>query len=163
MTDGPVRVAVALGANLGDRASHLRHAVTALSGLIDDLRVSAAHETAPVGVPLPHPAYLNAAATGWTTLGPHALLARLLEIERSLGRERPRLNAPRVIDLDLILYGDRVVLEPGLQVPHPRFRERRFVLLPLAEIAPDMRDPVTGLRVRDLLDRLPAAPADPLT
>ena len=158
MTDRRVRVAIALGANLGDRASHLRRAVTALAGLIDDVEVSTARETAPVGVPLPHPAYLNAAATGWTTLGPRALLAALLEIERSLGRERPHLNAPRTIDLDLILYGDRIVAEPGLQIPHPRFRERAFVLAPLAEVAPEMRDPVTGLRVRDLLDRLPAAP-----
>jgi 2-amino-4-hydroxy-6-hydroxymethyldihydropteridine diphosphokinase len=109
-------------------------------------------------VALPHPAYLNAAAAGLTDLSPRALLDRLLAIERDLGRSRPHANAPRTIDLDLILYDALVLEEPGLQVPHPRFRDRWFVLAPLAEVAPDMRDPVTGLRVEELLARLTGAP-----
>ena len=84
---------------------------------------------------------------GETALSPRALLDALLAIERERGRERPYPNAPRTLDLDLILFGDAVIDEPGLVVPHPRFRERRFVLEPLAEIAPDLVDPVSGLTV----------------
>jgi 2-amino-4-hydroxy-6-hydroxymethyldihydropteridine diphosphokinase len=129
-------------------------AVAALRHLLDDVSVSSFHDTAPVGVPLPHPNYLNAAVTGLTRLGPRVLLTRLLEIERTLGRVRPHVNAPRTIDLDLILYGDLRLDEPALTLPHPRFRDRHFVLAPLAEIAPAMVDPETGLTVESLLRRL---------
>ena len=94
---------------------------------------------------------LNAAATGDTTLSARALLDVLLGIEGERERERPFPNAPRTLDVDLILYGDARVDEPDLIVPHPRFRERLFVLEPLAEIAPDLVDPVSGATVRDLL------------
>jgi 2-amino-4-hydroxy-6-hydroxymethyldihydropteridine diphosphokinase len=150
----PTRVAIALGANLGDRDGQLQQAVEALRRLLDDVSVSSFHDTAPVGVPLPHPNYLNAAVTGLTRLAPRALLARLLEIEQTLGRLRPHVNAPRTIDLDLILYGDVRLDEPALTLPHPRFRGRKFVLAPLAEIAPAMVDPETGLTVESLLRRL---------
>jgi 2-amino-4-hydroxy-6-hydroxymethyldihydropteridine diphosphokinase len=96
-------------------------------------------------------------AVGESELDPAALIAALLEIERRRGRERPYPNAPRTLDLDLILASDRIVREPGAHVPHPRFRERRFVLEPLASIAPDMVDPVTGLTAGELLARLNAA------
>jgi 2-amino-4-hydroxy-6-hydroxymethyldihydropteridine diphosphokinase len=150
----PARVAIALGANLGDREGQLRQAVKALRRLLDDVSVSSFHDTAPVGVALPHPNYLNAAVTGLTRLAPRALLAHLLEIERTLGRVRPHVNAPRTIDLDLILSGDVRLDEPALTLPHPRFRDRPFVLTPLAEIAPAMVDPETGLTVESLLRRL---------
>ncbi len=152
----PTRVAIALGANLGDREGQLHQAVAALGTVLDDLAVSSFHDTTPVGVPLPHPNYLNAAATGLTRLAPREMLARLLEIERMLGRARPHANAPRTIDLDLILYGSVRLDEPALTIPHPRFRERAFVLAPLAEIAPEMVDPETGLTVETLLRRLTA-------
>jgi 2-amino-4-hydroxy-6-hydroxymethyldihydropteridine diphosphokinase len=145
------RVALALGSNLGDRAAHLDHAVARLRSIVRQLKVSAYRPTAPVGVDGPQPMYLNAAAVGLTELPPRDLLEALLGIERERGRERPSIRAPRTLDLDLILYGDRVIDEPGLLVPHPRFRERRFVLEPLADIAPDFRDPVTGLTIASLL------------
>ena len=148
------RVAVALGSNLGDRSEHLRYAVSRLRGLLADLEVSAFIETAPFGVGDEQPLFLNAAAVGEASLAPGDLLRALLAIEHERGRERPFPKAPRTLDLDLVLFGDRIVHEPDLVVPHPRFRERRFVLEPLAQIAPEMRDPVTGRTVRELLASL---------
>jgi 2-amino-4-hydroxy-6-hydroxymethyldihydropteridine diphosphokinase len=147
------RAAIALGSNLGDRAAHLDFAVRRLSSFLDDMSVSRYVETDAVGL-RPQPPFLNACLVGSTTLEARPLLERFLEIEREAGRERPFPNAPRTLDLDLVLHGDTVVDEPGLIVPHPRFRERRFVLEPLAEIAPDLMDPGTGLTVGELLRRL---------
>jgi 2-amino-4-hydroxy-6-hydroxymethyldihydropteridine diphosphokinase len=143
--------AVALGSNLGDRAGHLDHAVSRLRDLLRGLRVSRFYDTVPVGATGPQPLYLNAAAVGEAAMPARALLETLLAIEEERGRERPYPNAPRSLDLDLILFGDLVIDEPGLVIPHPRFRERRFVLQPLAEIAPDLKDPVTGTSVSELL------------
>jgi 2-amino-4-hydroxy-6-hydroxymethyldihydropteridine diphosphokinase len=98
--------------------------------------------------------FLNAAAIGESMLSAPALLDVLLAIEQRFGRERPYERAPRTIDLDLILYGEEVINTPGLTVPHPRFRERRFVLEPLAEIAPDWVDPVTRKTVAELFSQL---------
>jgi 2-amino-4-hydroxy-6-hydroxymethyldihydropteridine diphosphokinase len=145
-----VTVAIALGANLGDRRAHLEAAVDLLAPHVSGLRVSSLIETDPVDVPGEQPPYLNGAVVGVTTLEPRALLDVLMAIEARLGRTRPVHHAPRTVDLDLILYGDRQLDEPGLTVPHPAFRVRRFVLAPLAEIAPDLRDPVTGLTVAEL-------------
>ncbi len=148
--DGIAPVAIALGSNVGAREETLRAAVATLASFLGHLRVSTFHETAYVGAEA-QPPVLNGALVADTTLDPHPLLERLLQIERDFGRTRPYGGAPRTLDLDLILYGDLVVEEPGLIVPHPRFRERRFVLEPLAEIAPEMRDPVTGRTIVELL------------
>ena len=145
------RVAVALGSNCGDRRAHLDYAVSTLRTFLTNLTVSRYYETIPVGVSGPQALFLNAAAVGDTTMSARALLDALLAIEHERGRERPYANAPRTLDLDVILFGDAIVEEPGLQVPHPRFRERRFVLQPLAEVAPDLRDPVSGKTIAELL------------
>jgi len=148
------RVAIALGSNLGDRAAHLDFAVSRLRSAFPNLKVSRYYDTEPVDVPGEQGRFLNAAAVGDTTAPAREVLELLLSIERERGRERPFPNAARTLDLDLILFGSAVIDEPGLVVPHPRFRERRFVLEPLAEIAPDFVDPVTGLTVRELLIQL---------
>jgi 2-amino-4-hydroxy-6-hydroxymethyldihydropteridine diphosphokinase len=146
-------VAIALGSNLGDREATLHAAVAALHPIVHNLRLSSLHETEYVGAEV-QPPVLNGAAAGETTVSAHRLLERLLEIELEFGRTRPYGGAPRTLDLDLILYGETTIDEPGLVVPHPRFRARRFVLEPLVEIVPDWRDPVTGKTMRELLDRL---------
>jgi 2-amino-4-hydroxy-6-hydroxymethyldihydropteridine diphosphokinase len=147
------RVAIALGSNLGDRRANLESAVDLILPHLRSAIVSSFVETEPEGV-AEQPRFLNGAVAGEASLPPHALLARLLAIEQQLGRTRPYWGAPRTIDLDLILYGDAVLQEAGLQVPHPRFRERRFVLDPLIEIGPDLVDPVTGLSIRALRAQL---------
>jgi 2-amino-4-hydroxy-6-hydroxymethyldihydropteridine diphosphokinase len=149
-----VIAAIALGSNLGDRQAHLDHAVTRLHQLLRGLTVSQYRDTAPVQMRGPQRLVLNAAAVGDTALSAREVLDALLAIEQERDRERPFPHAPRTLDLDLILFGDLVMEEPGLVVPHPRFRERRFVLEPLAEIAPKLLDPVSGLTVRELLSRL---------
>ncbi|HEY0285050.1 MAG TPA: 2-amino-4-hydroxy-6-hydroxymethyldihydropteridine diphosphokinase [Vicinamibacterales bacterium] len=146
------RVAISLGSNLGDRRAHLDYAIDALHLDLSDIVVSSFVETQPVGVGPEHGMYLNAGVVGRTQLSARLLVERLLEIEEERGRVRPYPNAPRTLDADLVLYGDRIIEEDALSVPHPRFRERAFVLGPLAEIAPDMIDPVTGKTILELLN-----------
>lgn len=149
------RAVIALGSNLGNRRAALDFAIARLRPLLAGLTVSDAVETDPEGEGLQEqPVYLNAVAVGETTLGARELLTAILAIETECGRERPYPGAARTLDLDLILLGDQAVHEPGLVLPHPRFRERFFVLGPLAEIAPDLVDPESGLRVVELLRML---------
>jgi len=162
-------VHVGLGSNVGDRFRNLAAAIDSftrhpdLTGHVEVVRASLAYETDPVGPPGQGP-YLNAAAVIRTDLPPERLLAAFLEIERAAGRDRtgePR-NGPRTLDLDLLLDGSTVLERPGLVLPHPRLRERGFVLIPLCEIAPDAVDPVTRETVHSLLLRLPSpGRADP--
>ena len=147
------RVAIALGSNLGDREANLAFGLSALPGFITNLRRSSWHDTTPVGVSSDQPRYLNGVVIGETALSARALLDRLLVIEQEAGRTRPSPRAPRTLDLDLILFGDQRIEEDGLVVPHPRFRERLFVLEPLAEVAPGWVDPGTGQTVSALLEQ----------
>ena len=139
-----MRAYVGLGSNLGEREATLREALTRLSELdgVAVAAVSSFRETDPVGN-VDQPRFLNAAAEIETSLGPRELLDRLLEVERSLGRDRSREErwGPRTVDLDLLLYGGETVAETGLEVPHPRLAERTFVLEPLLELDPGLRLP----------------------
>ena len=145
---------VALGANLGPREITLLRAVDLLAETegIDMQAVSQLRETEPVGL-VEQPPFLNGAVAVETSLPPRELLERLLELERTLGRVRDVRWGPRLVDLDLLVYGDLQVDEPGLRVPHPRLHERRFVLEPLAELDPELTIPGIG-RVVDALAAL---------
>jgi 2-amino-4-hydroxy-6-hydroxymethyldihydropteridine diphosphokinase len=142
---------IGLGANLGDPQAQVRRALLALAGLPGMLLVAASslYRSAPVGHAA-QPDFVNAVARIETRLGAQALLGELLATEARFGRVRQFPDAPRTLDLDLLLYGDRVIAEPGLIVPHPRMHERAFVLAPLAEIAPDIAIPGKG-RAKTLL------------
>jgi 2-amino-4-hydroxy-6-hydroxymethyldihydropteridine diphosphokinase len=143
---------IGLGSNLGDRRAQLEEALRRLDAdpAVSVVAVSSFRDTEPVGV-VDQPRFLNAAAALDTSLEPHELLDRLLAVERALGRDRSGERwGPRMVDLDLLLYGDAALDEPGLTVPHPRLHERRFVLEPLLELDPGLTLP-DGRRLRDLL------------
>src|SRR4051812_10422133 len=142
---------IGLGSNLGDRKATLEAAIALLreSPGITVRAVSSFQETEPAGGPAGQRAFLNAAASLDTTLDPASLLRRLREIEERLGRVRTVRWGERTLDLDLLLFGDSIIDPPGLTVPHPRMAVRRFVLAPLAEVAPEAVDPLTRLTVRD--------------
>jgi 2-amino-4-hydroxy-6-hydroxymethyldihydropteridine diphosphokinase len=149
-----VRVALGLGSNVGDRERHLRGAVGALREALRVLAVSRFLETDPVGGPSQGP-YLNAAVVAEGDVDPRGLLALARKLEAGAGRVRGRIRwAPRPLDVDILLVEGLVVKEPDLEIPHPRLHERRFVLEPLAEIAPDWIVPGFGLSVRRLLEDL---------
>jgi 2-amino-4-hydroxy-6-hydroxymethyldihydropteridine diphosphokinase len=148
-------VFLGLGSNLGDRLATLDAGVRALAEAGFHTRArSSSYETEPVGGP-EQGWYLNAVVRGETGLAPRELLEACLGVEKRHGRERRVRWEARTLDVDLLLYGDLVVDEPGLHVPHPRLHERRFVLEPLVELAPDVRHPALGLSAAQLLERCP--------
>jgi 2-amino-4-hydroxy-6-hydroxymethyldihydropteridine diphosphokinase len=149
---------IGLGSNLGDRQEYLERAIALLQATpgVTNVVVSRSLETSPIGGPPGQREFLNAAARLSTTLTPLALLDVLLAIESQLGRTREVHWGPRTIDLDLLLFGGEVIDSPRLTVPHPRLAERAFVLLPASEIAAEMRHPLRGLTIAQLLEQLPA-------
>lgn len=153
----PEQAYIALGSNLGDRRATLDAALRLLAGSpgVTVTRVSSFYDTAPVGK-TDQPRFLNAVAQIETSLPPRRLLDLLLALEAQLGRVRTEHWGPRTLDLDLILYGQRIISEPDLVVPHPLMHERPFVLEPLAEIAPDAPHPVLKMTAAELLHRLSA-------
>ncbi|HXM40479.1 MAG TPA: 2-amino-4-hydroxy-6-hydroxymethyldihydropteridine diphosphokinase [Bryobacteraceae bacterium] len=147
-------VYLGLGSNLGDRQATLQAAVHALeSPRLHISRVSPIYETEPMDVPGLH-WFMNLVAEAETDLFPLQLLHRAGKVEAQLGRRRTTPKGPRTIDIDILLYGNAVMTTAALEIPHPRFRSRRFVLAPLADLAPDLRDPVTRKTVRELLAEL---------
>lgn len=150
MPDG-VKVYLSLGSNLGDRQENLRAAIARLEAEgVRVLRQSSVYETEPRDV-AEQRWFLNLVIEGETQLTPAELLRRIAAIEVALGRERTTPKGPRTVDIDMLLYGDAVISTPGLQIPHPRMAERRFVLEPLAELAPELPHPVTRRTVREML------------
>ena len=142
---------IALGTNLGDRRQQLDDALARMAEVVRIDEVSMIHETEPVGY-VEQPKFLNMVARIKTDLPARELMRVLLDIETAMGRERSFRNAPRVIDLDVLLYDDVVMADDLVHLPHPRMHERAFVLKPLLEIAPDAKDPRTGARYADLLE-----------
>jgi 2-amino-4-hydroxy-6-hydroxymethyldihydropteridine diphosphokinase len=148
-------VYLSLGSNLNDREANLRAAIENLSELGHVVAVSSFYETEPVDA-APQTWFLNCALKLDTEKMPRQLIAGVLALEQEMGRQRRQPNAPRIIDIDVLLFGSSIIELPSLTVPHPRMHQRRFVLEPLAEIAPDLRHPVFKRSIRELRDALPA-------
>lgn len=150
-------VYLSLGSNLGDREANLRDAIARLGALGEVLAVSSFYETEPVDFAR-QPWFLNCAVALATEKMPRQMLAAAQAIEKAMGRQRSQPKGPRVIDVDILLFGSSIVDTGGLTIPHPSLHQRRFVLEPLAEIAPEQRHPVFKRTVRELRDALPAGP-----
>jgi 2-amino-4-hydroxy-6-hydroxymethyldihydropteridine diphosphokinase len=151
-------VYLSLGSNLGDRAGNLRLALDKLGELGTIEAVSAFYETEPVGL-TSQPWFLNCAAKLSTEKMPRQLISGILNLEQGMGRQRKQKDGPRIIDIDILLFGTSVIDTRSLTVPHPRLHERRFVLEPLAEVAPEVRHPIFKRTVRELRDALPPGQA----
>ena len=150
-------VYLSLGSNIGDRAANLNAAIDRLRVLGEVVAVSSFYETEPVEF-IAQAWFLNCAVALDTEKTPQQLLAGIVDIEQQLGRRRGRKKGPRIIDLDILLFGNSIVDDPGLTIPHPAMHERRFALEPLAEIAPDALHPVLQQTIRELRDALPSEP-----
>lgn len=151
----PVRIFLGLGTNLGDRSANLQAAWDALPPQVQPLRASPIYETAPWGFAA-QPDFLNQVFEAQTRLAPLELLAHVKQIETRLGRIPTFRNGPRVIDIDILFYGDQIITLPGLSLPHPRIQERAFMLIPLRDLAPNLLHPILNQSIRQL-----AAQVDP--
>ena len=143
-------VYLGLGSNLGDRDTNISRGIELICGVSRNMSVSGMYETLPQGF-RNQPSFLNAVCRLWTQLTPFRLMAELKVIESKIGHSRPFVNAPRALDIDILLYGKTVLDIPGLTIPHPRMSERDFVLKPLFEIAPNLRHPVHNQTICSML------------
>jgi 2-amino-4-hydroxy-6-hydroxymethyldihydropteridine diphosphokinase len=148
------RVYLSLGSNLGDRAAHLKGAIKRLDTLGKIIAVSSFYETEPVELTA-QPWFLNCAVELDTEKMPKQLLASIFDIEKEMGRRRVQKKGPRTVDIDILLFGNSIIKAKGLTIPHPAMHDRRFVLEPLAEIAPEIRHPIFKRTIRELRDALP--------
>ena len=156
MPDSDHSVALALGSNISDRDEHLDSALRQLSNILLEPKESTRYETKPQ-YRTDQPDFLNSVVVGHTTLAPESLILEIRKIEIAEGRDRRRAGrmGPRPIDIDILLFGDQIVGSADLTIPHPRMRERKFVLLPLLELLPFAIDPVSGRRFWDIFEELP--------
>jgi 2-amino-4-hydroxy-6-hydroxymethyldihydropteridine diphosphokinase len=157
----PERIFIALGTNLGEREANLNRARAELAPDVTLIQASLIYETAPWGY-ADQPDFLNQVVEIQTTLGPVELLAHLKRIETGMGRLETFRNGPRLIDLDILFYGQRVIHEPDLDIPHPRLQERAFVLVPLSDLAPDFVHPELGRTVEALCGAVDRGEVTPL-
>jgi len=147
-------VYLSLGSNLGDREANLRNAIERLRGVGNPIAISSFYETEPIDV-VSQPWFLNCAVKLDTEKMPRQLITAILSLEQEMGRQRKQQKAPRTIDIDILLFGSSIIEIPSLTIPHARMHERRFVLEPLAEIAPDARHPIFKRTIRELREALP--------
>jgi 2-amino-4-hydroxy-6-hydroxymethyldihydropteridine diphosphokinase len=145
---------LSLGSNVGDREGNLRQAIRALAGVGPVKAVSSFYETEPVDF-VDQAWFVNCAVAIESRVGPERMMAELLRVEREMGRERIQRRGPRIIDIDILMFGERIVDSPDLKIPHPAMQRRRFLLAPLADIAPEARHPLMNRTVRELLAELP--------
>lgn len=155
-------VFIALGTNMGDRQTNLQHAIHAMRPAVAILDRSPVYETPPWGYEQ-QPEFLNQVVKGYTELAPLDLLTFLKDIERRMGRQKTIRYGPRLIDLDILLYDDLIMDNPKLVIPHPRLAERAFVLVPLADLAPDQRHPVLGQTIKALKEQVDVSGIRPYT
>jgi len=147
----PTNVALSLGSNVGDSKNTIKESIAELSQVVSDMKVSSLYRTEPVQMRY-QPDFINAAVVGKTDISPIALLRYINIVEKKFGRVREIKFGPRTLDIDIIFFGDAILDEDRIRIPHPEFRKRLFVLIPLCEICPDLKDPETGKRICEILE-----------
>jgi 2-amino-4-hydroxy-6-hydroxymethyldihydropteridine diphosphokinase len=149
----PQLAVISLGSNLGNKNDYLHQGLNFLKSILAEFQTSSIYETEPWGVSGIQPSYYNMVACGYTNLAPEALLKLLAETEGQAGRKNKNTGEARTLDLDIIFMGNLIYQSPTLSIPHPLFSKRNFVLMPLSELLPEFKDPATGIKISDLLEK----------